>query len=100
MIRLVDADAEREAFMEVVYEELADDPDNLRANRIIDCFDSMATVEAAPVVHGEWKFVGVSDNKNVFQCTNCKSVITATGRYCKECGARMDGKATRKESED
>lgn len=29
----------REEFMDVVYDELQDDPDNYRANRIIDAFD-------------------------------------------------------------
>ena len=40
-MRLIDADAEREGFMDMVYEQLADDPDNIRANTIIDYFDSM-----------------------------------------------------------
>ena len=32
----------REEFMEIVYDELADDADNNRANRIIDAFDTLA----------------------------------------------------------
>ena len=95
-MRLTDADAEREAFMEMVYEELADDPDNLRANRIIDCFDSMATVEAVPVVHGEWIDTQPDYHhgcgKNAHVCSSCQDYYTPDYEYmnfCPHCGADM-----------
>lgn len=42
--RLVDADANREDFMDTVYSELYSDGDNYRANRIIDAYDNAPTV--------------------------------------------------------
>lgn len=47
-MRLIDADAYRDEFMQTVYEELADDHNNYRANRIIDKYDSAPTVDAVP----------------------------------------------------
>ena len=42
--RLVDADANREDFMNTVYYELCSDGDNYRANRIIDEYDNAPTI--------------------------------------------------------
>lgn len=42
-MRLIDADANREDFMERVYDVLSDEPDNIKANLIIDAFDEMPT---------------------------------------------------------
>ena len=42
-MRLIDADANREDFMEKVYDILLDEPDNIKANLIIDAFDEMPT---------------------------------------------------------
>lgn len=39
-MKLYDNDSFRETFMKHVYELLADDPDNYRANEIIDLFDN------------------------------------------------------------
>ena len=39
-MKLYDNDSFRETFMKRVYELLADDPDNYRANEIIDLFDN------------------------------------------------------------
>ena len=46
MGRLVDADANRDEFMEKVYDILSDEPDNIKANLIIDAFDEMPTAYA------------------------------------------------------
>lgn len=43
MGRLIDADANREDFMERVYDILSDEQDNIKANLIIDAFDEMPT---------------------------------------------------------
>jgi len=45
------------------------------------------------VTHAKWVYVGVSSGKKVFTCTRCRSLFTATGNYCYECGSRMDGGA-------
>lgn len=43
MGRLIDADANRDEFMEEVYDILSDEPDNIKANLIIDAFDKIPT---------------------------------------------------------
>lgn len=43
MGRLIDADANRDEFMEEVYDILSDEPDNIKANLIIDAFDEIPT---------------------------------------------------------
>ena len=45
------------------------------------------------VKHGKWEYVGLSDGKRIFRCTHCKTLSRATGNYCNDCGARMDGGA-------
>ena len=50
---LYDNDAYREQFMERVYEILIDDPDNDRANQIINLFDAAPAVEANTFQSGE-----------------------------------------------
>ena len=66
-MKLYDNDSYREEFMEEVYKLLADDPDNYRANEIIDLFDS------APPVMGFGKWVSAEDRlpplrENVLVC--------------------------------
>lgn len=51
---------------------------------------NVPTVEAKPVVHAHWEYVGESDGKKIYRCTSCKTNICGTGNYCKECGAQMD----------
>lgn len=48
------------------------------------------TVEAKPVVHAHWEYLGVSAGKRIYRCTNCKAEICGTANFCKECGAQMD----------
>lgn len=53
-MKLYDNDSYRETFMEAVYEILASDSDNYRANAIIDAFDSVpgTTVKADGEISG------------------------------------------------
>lgn len=43
MGRLIDADVNRDEFMEKVYDILSDESDNIKANLIIDAFDEIQT---------------------------------------------------------
>ena len=50
------------------------------------------TVEAIPVVHGEWRHIGGDE----WCCSECGNVISTegswekpTGKFCEECGADM-----------
>ena len=56
------------------------------------CIADAPTVEAKPVVHAHWEYIGVSNGKKIYKCTNCKAHIHGTGNFCKECGAQMDEK--------
>lgn len=59
----------------------------LRAIRYIEHIPS---VDAEPVRHGEW----LNRLNGMFQmgmCSVCGSVCRDTGRFCPNCGARMDG---------
>ncbi len=58
-MRLIDMDAVRDDFINTVYAECADDNTNDRANRIIDAFDTLPTVDAEPVKHGKWKKIQI-----------------------------------------
>ena len=88
-MRLIDGDAEREGFMEMVYEQLSDDPDNIRANLIIDYYDNLPTVDAVPVVHAKW--IAQNDGLTRFMCSHCKSENhEGFETYCPKCGAKMD----------
>lgn len=56
------------------------------------CLDRIPSVAAAPVVHGQWEYVGVSAGKKIYRCTHCKTLISGRGNYCSFCGATMSGK--------
>ena len=48
------------------------------------------TIEAAPVVHGRWKYVEVIGFGYLSTCSECGHHDHETN-YCPNCGARMDG---------
>lgn len=66
----------------------------------------MATIEAVPVRHGEWK--EWDDGDNTWSCSVCGNPFvlidgTPSGnemKYCPNCGARMDGGRTNNERSD
>jgi len=90
MARYYDNDAHREDFMALVYDELASDPTNDRANRIIDAYDAAPTVDAETVRRGKW----MQDDtwKDLYFCSVCltRDHRKPKHRYCPDCGARMD----------
>lgn len=49
----------------------------------------LPAADVAPVVHGEWRYVGSN-----WECSNCLFPVYSQSkfyRYCPQCGARMDG---------
>lgn len=59
--------------------------------------DAQPTVDAVPVVHGEWVVCG--DGEYVpFMCSACGKTTSwyhaQTANYCPNCGAKMDGGET------
>lgn len=52
--------------------------------------DEQPTVEAKPVVHGEWEIGGVQGNMiGNFKCSVCKGVSLKDSNFCPNCGADM-----------
>ena len=54
--------------------------------------EDCTAIEAKPVVHAYWEYIGESDGKKIYRCTNCQVLLSGTGNFCKECGAQMDEK--------
>ena len=50
---------------------------------------AMPTVDAVPVVHGEWIFNGRFAELNHYACSNCNRTEFRMSDYCPNCGARM-----------
>ena len=51
--------------------------------------DYTDAADVAPVVHGEWRYVGSN-----WECSNCLFPVYSKSkfyRYCPQCGARMEG---------
>lgn len=57
------------------------------------------TIEAKPIVHAHWEFMGYDDHgDSIYACTNCNYNVAATAdhrpskniKYCPFCGAQMD----------
>lgn len=71
-----------------------------RQYEIVDIINDRPTVEAVPVVHGEWKRVGSGSLYDVYECTNCHCPPKwdclgdnhwkiAFTDFCPHCGADM-----------
>lgn len=59
------------------------------------------TVEAEPVIHAHWipQYVSSRGNTDTFSCSECNAnsytthmVKSCHYKYCRNCGAKMDGK--------
>ena len=68
---------------------------------VLNAVDTMPTIEAKPVVHAHWEFMGYDDHgDSIYACTNCNYNVAATAdhrpskniKYCPFCGAQMDEK--------
>lgn len=96
-MRMIDADKLKE---ELSYKSSATDFDI--DSVILRVIDEQPTIDAVPVVHGEWEQVevidydGISMNDDAARCTVCghveQSVYWARTyyHYCPNCGANME----------
>lgn len=87
-MRLIDADAMREEWLENGQNEYVYD-----TNAVLDSIDEQPTIEAEPVRHGYWIKVGTSCGIDILECSECHARHPRKGdNYCRDCGAKMDGK--------
>ena len=47
------------------------------------------TIEARPVVHGHWKWVGADRWNDTYLCSNCGKMNMDDSNFCPNCGADM-----------
>ena len=78
-MKLIDADA----FMRFTHEQLSLD-ETFDADDIWKMIAEQPTIEAQPVVHGEWE--------NECRCSECGQFDWAKPNFCPNCGAKMEGK--------
>lgn len=60
-----------------------------QAHLIAKIISDIPAADVAPVVHGEWRYVGSN-----WECSNCLFPVYSQSkfyRYCPQCGARMEG---------
>ena len=91
-MRLIDADA--------LKEKISEDHFKTYGNAM-KCIMLAPTVDAVPVVHGDWTIIDDEYNmETIYQCSVCKEdFVTIDGEtpqenlwnYCPNCGAKMDG---------
>ena len=63
---------------------------------IRDIIENAPALDVAPVVHARWipiKLYGGDHAIKCSACNNCDNPSKVPGRYCWQCGARMDGEA-------
>ena len=99
-MRLIDADELKNREIIVDYDDVEDTFDDGMLF-VADLIDKSPTIDAVPVVHGEWI---EQDNPGQFdfrdtwvRCSNCNYLTTTvwshSHKYCPHCGAKMDGGA-------
>lgn len=76
-------------FLEYVFQWLAEE---------FEIVEDVTAADVAPVVHGEWVVCGDGDNVP-WMCSHCGKTTAHKykvmyGKYCPNCGARMDGGKT------
>lgn len=95
-MRLIDADAMREEWIENGENEYVYD-----TNAFLESIDAQPTIDAVPVVHGEWERVSDRPKTYIRRCSVCSrdSYTCFSERdynFCPWCGAKMDGADMRK----
>lgn len=91
-MRLVDADALRQAMYHEAFETDSDMQkwDSgcwIRYKMFEKHIETAPTID--PVKHGKWTEIDIKDYKAL--CSECGTWSPVMGKFCPECGARMDG---------
>lgn len=92
-MRLIDADA---AYERAQVDSRRGALEDWEFDMIVNCLDSAPTVDATPVVHGRWEFLGPNRLIKGCLCGTCsackvRSKYIETPALCPNCGAKMDG---------
>lgn len=88
-MRLVDADHFERVLMAMPDEELCEDC----CYNVVNKLDEAPTIEAEPVKHGRWIDIPDKPEWDQKQCSICGDIRCCQGKYCPNCGARMDREA-------
>lgn len=101
MSRYIDAEL-AEAAMTKLYEEdvemyAVEIPETFDKDRAISELRKIPAADVDEVKHGEWEMIPppkvYEDGAYVrFRCSECGTEYGSLGRYCRNCGARMDGR--------
>lgn len=86
-MRLIDADAMNE---ELFYKQLGGKDTLITAECAFNMINEQPTVEAKPVVHGEWLKVNGCLSW-FYRCSVCGDFNEYKTNFCKHCGANMRG---------
>lgn len=100
MARLIDANKAVKAVYDFCDNEIGDSPDNylIKGSDVLKLIESIPTVDAQPVVHGEWINVRrFHDDCYKADCSNCLEttimdwgIPRADYKHCRFCGAKMN----------
>ena len=94
-MRLIDADALKRE-LELTHEDAEGTIANYCRKVFAGILENAPTVDAEPVVHGEWDYEDLDDISTCSVCgkewiLNDKTPRENSFNYCPNCGARMDG---------
>lgn len=89
-MRLIDADKIVEQINEWLDQTGAIPLNTSYHFELLGCIEDCSTIDAVPVVRGEWEVaIGYDPNKKV-QCQNCYKMAYEPTPHCPNCGAKMD----------
>ncbi len=91
-MRLIDADATFELLRNLGSRDYRRDKGTIMdAMKMISHSEYTPTVDAVPVVHGEWGQPNrFKDGVGLWRCDQCGEASIRRFRYCPECGSKMD----------
>ena len=63
---------------------------NFHSYLIVDMLKEAPVIEAEPVRHGKWLYVGYG-KPDAWDCSECSVMVAKQHFYCPRCDAKMDG---------
>ena len=90
-MRIIDADALADNIA-VLFERNKALIDEWLMHYVEDAIDEAPTIDAVPVRHGHWEFIGGYGYQ--YRCSNCVRCAEHRTNYCPSCGCKMDKETT------